>query len=243
VDWRSQARRQPTESTASVSAPSRAVISRSNTSTNSAGHLLGEYDDKGNAIEETIYLGDLPVATIDKSGPHYISPDQIGAPHIIADSANSVLWTWAHAHRGDTGPVTAQNFTYNLRFADPVFDAETGVSDDMARDYNVALGRYVQSDPLGLIAGVNTYGYVSQNHVWAVDANGRNLLVVVGSYIALFAILTNEAYRFYYLILDVGLQMCNLLTGAVSSAYGPTLPTWALQQVGSYPGTPDVPPT
>src|SRR5262249_58151407 len=105
------------------------------------GHLLGEYDNKGQAIEETVYLGDLPVATIDSTGPHYISPDQIGAPHIIADSANSVLWTWAHAHRGDTGPVTAQNFTYNLRFADPVFDAETGVSDDMARDYNVALGR------------------------------------------------------------------------------------------------------
>ena len=28
-----------------------------------AGHLIGEYDSSGNLIEETIWLGDVPVAT------------------------------------------------------------------------------------------------------------------------------------------------------------------------------------
>jgi len=28
------------------------------------GHLIGEYDGSGNLVEETIWLGDIPVATL-----------------------------------------------------------------------------------------------------------------------------------------------------------------------------------
>ena len=67
-----------------------------------------------NAIEETVWLGDLPVVTVDASGPHYIHSDHLGSPHIITDSANHVLWTWAHAPFGDTQPVA---FRHLQRFA------------------------------------------------------------------------------------------------------------------------------
>jgi hypothetical protein len=40
------------------------------------------------------------------------------------------------------------------------------------RDYNAALGRYAESDPFGLMAGVNTYGYVGQNPLWGLDPWG-----------------------------------------------------------------------
>ena len=38
--------------------------------------------------------------------------------------------------------------------------AETGLNQNCHRDYDSAVGRYIESDPAGLKAGINTYAYV-----------------------------------------------------------------------------------
>jgi hypothetical protein len=44
-----------------------------------AGHLTGKYDGGGNLLQETVWLGDLPVAVLQPGGRFYIAPDHLGA--------------------------------------------------------------------------------------------------------------------------------------------------------------------
>ncbi|WP_423815663.1 RHS repeat-associated core domain-containing protein [Ralstonia solanacearum species complex bacterium KE056] len=142
------------------------------------GHLIGEYDQSGNAIQETVYLGDAPIATIKNGTPYYIYADQIDTPRVITDTNNLMVWRWDQtdpfgATLPDENPTSLGTFTYNLRFPGQVYDAETGKHYNVNRDYDPASGRYVQSDPIGLNGGQwSTYAYVDGKPTSWFDPDG-----------------------------------------------------------------------
>jgi RHS repeat-associated protein len=59
------------------------------------------------------------------------------------------------------------------------YDVETGKHYNYFRDYDASLGRYFESDPIGLAAGTNTYGYVLANPLSFFDPFGLDVEVGV----------------------------------------------------------------
>jgi len=53
------------------------------------------------------------------------------------------------------------------------FDEETNLHYNHFRYYDPELGRYITSDPIGLLAGLNTYSYANQNSVRFYDPDGK----------------------------------------------------------------------
>jgi RHS repeat-associated protein len=153
-----------------------------------AGRLAGEYDGAGKLVQETIWLGDLPVATLrPKSGSvttpiavdiFYVHADHLGTPRVITrPSDNKVVWKWDSTEAfGNSAPNENPSalgaFTYNLRMPGQYFDKETGNFYNYFRDYDPSLGRYIESDPIGLRGGISTYAYVDGDPLANVDEKG-----------------------------------------------------------------------
>ncbi|WP_205836512.1 RHS repeat domain-containing protein [Iodobacter violaceini] len=121
-------------------------------------------------MQEIIWLGDTPVAVLSTAGAStnisYIWADHLGTPRQITDPASKqTLWRWDGEPFGnslaDEDPSkTGKKFSYNLRFPGQYFDKETGKLYNYFRDYDPATGRYIESDPIGLAGGINTYLWI-----------------------------------------------------------------------------------
>lgn len=141
-----------------------------------AGHLEGEYSSSGALIEETVWLGDTPVATLQPVsggiGIYYIHADHLNAPHMITQASNNaIVWRWDNDPFGSLAPTGT--IAYNPRFPGQYYDVETGLFYNYFRDYDPQTGRYVESDPIGLFGGsYSTYSYVSDNPLWYFDNFG-----------------------------------------------------------------------
>lgn len=140
------------------------------------GHLLGHYNAGTNG-PETVWLGDMPIAVVKTSATYYIHADYLNTPRQIDNASGQAVWTWEPVTFGANAPNadplnTGTSFDYKLRFPGQIADTEPGLRYNYMRDYNPTLGRYVQSDPIGLIGGVNTYVYVGENPISSQDRNG-----------------------------------------------------------------------
>ena len=167
------------------SAPRRVVAANDNLTTTAtttthyhygqAGELLGESDGAGVVTREYVWLGGLPVAQVDGATGEvfFIHADHLGSPQAVTDALGQLAWEDVYQPFGtatNTGAATAVSM--DLRFPGQRTEAETGYAYNYFRDYDPTLGRYLQSDPIGLRGGLNTYAYVGGNPVGAIDPYG-----------------------------------------------------------------------
>ena len=68
-------------------------------------------------------------------------------------------------------------------FPGQYFDSETGLHYNYFRTYDPSTGRYIESDPIGLAGGINTYGYSYQNPIRYYDPDGRFVWIIGGAVI------------------------------------------------------------
>ncbi|WP_363799097.1 RHS repeat-associated core domain-containing protein [Lysobacter firmicutimachus] len=160
-----------------------------------AGHWIGDYDANGAAQQQAVWLGDAPVGLLAGAGAaqklHYVQPDHLGTPRAVIDADRNVaIWSWNA--KGEAFGNDAPNqdpdqdgtaFVFDLRFPGQRFDAATGLNYNYFRDYEPGLGRYVQSDPIGLKGGHGTYTYSASSPLRFVDPTGETPVAAAGCFI------------------------------------------------------------
>jgi len=87
------------------------------------------------------------------------------------------VWRWDQQEPfgnnvADENPSGLGAFDLPLRLPGQYFDRETNLYYNYFRDYDPSIGRYEQSDPIGLLAGLNTYAYVAGDPLRRIDTFG-----------------------------------------------------------------------
>lgn len=146
-----------------------------------AGHWLGDYDSSGNALQQALWMDDLPVGLVANNNQlHYLQPDHLGTPRTVIEVARNVpVWTWDLKGEAFGNTIPDQNpdgdahtFVFDMRFPGQRYDAVSGLNYNYFRDYEADTGRYIESDPIGLSGGIATYGYVLNNPLLWIDEKG-----------------------------------------------------------------------
>jgi len=146
-----------------------------------------------------------PIAQLDGTSGNetivWLHTDHLLTPRIATDQNGSKVWQWTGDAFGQSKP-TINITTVNLRLPGQYYDVESGLHYNHFRDYDPELGRYLQSDPIGLAGGMNTYGYAYQNPLMNTDPNG--LLVTPQTIGGAVGFLVGAGYSYFVNGCDLG---------------------------------------
>lgn len=126
--------------------------------------------------------GPLFIKTTNSNGQTsfgYFHHDQIQTPLQATDVTGNVVWSATYNVFGKANVTTplatadTPTINVNLRLSGQYEDSETGLYYNFHRYYDPETGRYVQSDPIGLVGGINRYAYAFNQPMKYTDPDGR----------------------------------------------------------------------
>ncbi|KZN46312.1 RHS repeat-associated core domain-containing protein, partial [Pseudoalteromonas luteoviolacea] len=136
--------------------------------------LIAESNADGKPLVEYVYLNKQRVASIRSIGGSYVIEymhnDHLGSPMAQTNGLGELTWQSHTLPFGQSyKPVKSEQ---GFGFPGQYHDGESSYSYNYFRDYDPSIGRYIQSDPIGIAGGVNTYGYVGGNPIKHIDILG-----------------------------------------------------------------------
>ncbi|MEX2507294.1 MAG: RHS repeat-associated core domain-containing protein, partial [Pseudohongiellaceae bacterium] len=110
---------------------------------------------------------------------YFVHNDHLGTPQKITDASQNVVWAGSYEPFGEVSETVA-TIDNNIRFPGQYEDEESRLHYNYFRDYDPTMGRYIESDPLGLSDGLDTYSYAWQNPLSFIDPEGTAVPIAVG---------------------------------------------------------------
>jgi len=168
-------------------------------------------------------------AAVTQGALYYVHTDHLGTPQVLTDEAGAVVWRALYDPFGKVEIEGASTVQMNVRFPGQYYDRETGLHYNYFRYYDPETGRYLRSDPIGLVGGLNTYAYAEDNPTNLIDPLGldsyrcRRTLTRKPGQGTLYGRATQHWYS--CVILDDGSQICGGHTASGSFLGSPGRPT------------------
>ena len=144
-----------------------------------AGRLIAERKSTGASLKEYIRLDGMILGYVSGGALYWVHQDHIGQPLLVASQNGDPQWWTRYKPFGAilTGK-TGGAVPINLRYPGQYYDWESGLRYNGFRDYDAYLGRYAQSDPIGLRGGWNTYVYAEADPTGYIDEFGLRRLPI-----------------------------------------------------------------
>ena len=131
------------------------------------------HERQGSTERDYIYLEGEVVGFVENDVLYYVHNDHIGRPEIVTDATQAKVWE-AENNAFGNAPVLDAIGGFNIGFPGQYYDEESGTYYNFFRTYDSSTGRYLQSDPIGMAGGLNTYAYAFSNPVGLFDPTGEN---------------------------------------------------------------------